>query len=155
MNSVFVGVTWVSYILFNVLAAHAPVIAMELSVAAMATCATYPFYEGCCTSKWREVECPVVTSLNVYPPLHRIFTIRQHSSQARFCVASTAETVETIRRGTHRAAVCATFRCTIHLLLWDVGYFVRVVVTNCLCVCIVIQGGKAVSRVLLDMAFPR
>jgi len=63
-------------------------------------------------------------------------------------------TVETSRRGTHRAVVCATFRGTFHLLLRD-DDFVRVVVINCLCVTVVMHGCKTVSRgVLVDVAVP-
>ena len=106
---------------------------MELSVAAMKTCSNYSFYEGGWTSKLIEVKYQVVTSLNVDPPLHRAFTICQHSSQARCCGTSTSVPVE----ASHRAAVWATFRSTVHLLLRDVDGFVRVVGTNCVCITVV------------------
>jgi len=59
------------------------------------------------------------------------------------------------RRGTHRAVVCAAFRNSVHLLVWSVDYFVRVVVTKCICITEMLHGVKTVSGgVLEDVAVP-
>ena len=51
--------------------------------------------------------------------------------------------------------MCAAFRNSVHLLVWSVDYFVRVVVTNCQCIAIVMYGVKTVSRgVLVDVGDP-
>jgi hypothetical protein len=51
--------------------------------------------------------------------------------------------------------VCAAFRSNVHLLLWGVDYFVRAVVTVCLCITVEMHGVKTVSRgVLVDVVVP-
>lgn len=155
INSICVGVTWVTYVMFNVLAVYAScdscgivswsywnvfnvfilrrLLVIRVIISEMSSCYIV---------KWRPASAPDFHNLSA-------------QFQSTFLRGFHLGTVETSRRGTHHAVVCATFRGTFHFLLRDEDDFVRVVVINRLCVTTVMHGGKTVSRgVLVDVAVP-